>query len=844
MGVLPTRARLYIAAIVALGFGLTAVTTYVNARSFTDVGTFQHLGELPIAVFFLIFTLLASTAPVTTTTGVTLSVNLAPMYAAALTLNPGLAGLIALIGGTNLRLPGGGYSWYRWLFNRALVALMYGIASLTFHAIVDGGGADPVNIASGAVVALIAVAALNSPLVIVVVHLASGAPMRKVAYESLQGVLLGYIGLAPIGAMAAYLVSSRTLAGLGIAASLSILLLIYRELTRRSYKLETVARGSYVAQSRLIDMKDRSTFGHSERVGLMSEEVANQLHLSPDLVEQVRIGATLHDIGKIAVPDAVLHKTGKLTDEEWELLKTHAEEGYLVLREQEVLLRAADIVRSHHENYDGTGYPQKLSGRAIPVGGRITRIVDSYDCMTNARDYRDWIKQPFEALSEVHSLSGRWYDPEIVDAFTRVLVERHPELAAQISGSPLARQVSVAGLVRIPSFAKLLAAAALSNFGDMLTTTGLALAAYGVSGSILTVGAVFAIRALPDLLFGLLAGPFVDRYDRKGLMVMMDVIRALLIASIPLLLRLHSLALVLGVVFLAGVATVIFNPARQAALPDLVPAQVLQSANSALTLAERVTEIVGFASASLIVVFAKAVPLLFAIDALTFVLSAGLVLSIRFPDLVGAPSAAISLDSIRTELVEGLRRILQRPELRAIFPFSFFMVAAGSALLVLMVPLAADHFGQTSVFPLLEMSIAVGAAVGTVLTTVLETSRRWPMMVAGAIGMGLFTAFAGVTRSIGLAMLFFGIAGIANMVFLIPMITAIQEVTESEMRGRIFAARFTVVRLGYLVGIGYASILTATVFPHAQVSLAVLTSGVLMVVVSTVAALSPGLRKV
>jgi MFS family permease len=225
-------------------------------------------------------------------------------------------------------------------------------------------------------------------------------------------------------------------------------------------------------------------------------------------------------------------------------------------------------------------------------------------------------------------------------------------------------------------------------------------------------------------------------------------------------------------------------------------------------------------------------------------LSAGLILSIAFPELVTEQVSRLSIANLRRDVLEGLRRIAQRPELRAIFPFSFFMVAAGSALLVLMVPLATDHFGQSSVFPLLEMSIAVGAAAGTLITGLLETSRRWPMMIAGAVGMGLFTSFAGITKSVPLAMIFFGIAGVANMVFLIPMITAIQEVTESEMRGRIFAARFTVVRLGYLVGIGYASLLISTIFPHKQVGLAVLTSGLLMILVSGVAALSPGLRKV
>ena len=200
--------------------------------------------------------------------------------------------------------------------------------------------------------------------------------------------------------------AGRSYSGIFVASSVSVLLFVYRELSKRSFKLQTVAQGSYVAQSRLIDKKDRSTYGHSERVGVLSEAVATKMHLSGDLVEQIRIGSTLHDIGKIAIPDAVLHKAGKLTDEEWELLKTHPAEGFEVLMEQPVLSQAAAIVRGHHENYDGTGYPDGLTGRAIPVGARITRVVDSYDCMTNVRDYRAWVKPPFEALAELSSLGS------------------------------------------------------------------------------------------------------------------------------------------------------------------------------------------------------------------------------------------------------------------------------------------------------------------------------------------------------------------------------------------------------------------------------------------------------
>jgi len=400
-----------------------------------------QLTDLQLWVFITVFAIFASVAPLPITSGVVVSVSLPPLFAGALILHPGLAALAAVIGTIDNRVPGRQIPWSRFIFNRAMFAIVYGVGALVFRLLL-ALQQTPVSdisvtftVVAAGVTALLTMEVLNSPLVIVAISLLTGESIRKVAYRSLQGVVLSVAGLAPLGALIAYLLAPRQVQGLLVAGLIFLLLLVYRELSRRSIKLGTVARGSYIAQSRLIDKKDRSTYGHSERVGVLAEATASKMGLAADLIEQIRIGATLHDIGKIAIPDAILHKTGKLTDEEWEILKTHPQEGWEVLIEQEVLAKAADIVRSHHENFDGSGYPDRLSGRAIPVGGRITRVVDSYDCMTNVRDYRPWVRQPFEALSELHSLSDSWYDAAVVQSFTQVLVERQPEIARHLVGT-------------------------------------------------------------------------------------------------------------------------------------------------------------------------------------------------------------------------------------------------------------------------------------------------------------------------------------------------------------------------------------------------------------------------
>lgn len=838
--------RLYVASVCLLGLGLAVFVLWTERAQFSQPVA-PGITALTMTGFLVLFAALASLAPVQISYGVSLLVNLAPTFAGVLILPPGLAGVVGGLG-TIDRLPSKDHPWYRFLFNRAMHFLVPTIASLIFHAVRSQPagansrlGAD-FNILAGAVLALLVVSFLNSALVITAVTLETGVSFRKVGDQILRGSFISYLGLAPLGAMIAYLAGTGRIEGMAMAGGVLLLLLVYRELSKRALSLESVARGSYVAQSRLIDAKDRSTFGHSERVGILSEAIALKMRLAGDLVEQIRIGATLHDIGKIAIPDAILHKLGKFTDEEWETMKSHAQEGYEVLREQEILVRAAEIVWSHHENFDGSGYPRGLGGRAIPVGGRIARVVDSYDCITNVRDYREWVKGPFEALADIETKKGTWYDPEVVEVFIQVLRERDSRLNEVVQSDSDAESVGMLEALRYGPFLRLWTAAGLSNFGDMLTTTGLALAGYGATHSVLAVGLFVAVRALPNLLIGLPAGHLVDRYDRKVLMVLMDVARMLLIGFLPVL-ALAPLPVILGVAFLVSTATVLFNPARAAALPDLVPPRLLSGANSALAFMERATEILGYAAAAALVTFGG-IGLVFAIDAVTFAASAIILLTIGFPIMVMARRTGSPLRQIRNDVVAGLRHIRSVPELRAIFIFSFLMVAGGSALLPLMVPLAIEHLHAGNAgFALLEGSIALGATLGALLTGWLHTPRRGLLMIIGAFGMGAANVMAGLSPALLITAAFLVVGGVANMVYLVPMLTAIQEHTDSQMRGRIFAARFTMVQIGVLLGAGYATVTTSFVLPQTAAGIAVVGTGAMMIAVATWAGLFSPIRR-
>ncbi len=194
----------------------------------------------------------------------------------------------------------------------------------------------------------------------------------------------------------------------------------------------------------------------------------------------------------------------------------------------------------------------------------------------------------------------------------------------------------------------------------MLTTAGLMLAAYGQGHSPWRVSAVLAARALPVLLLGPWAGQLADRFDRKRLMIMMDGVRAILIALIPAAMNLNFLVL-LVLALLATSATITFNPARSAVLPDLVPESLLGSANALIVMAERTSEVLAFGAAGILIVLAGVAPL-FTVDAATFILSAVVLGSIEFPSQLRRSEPG-SAGKVATQFRDGLAFIAANREL-------------------------------------------------------------------------------------------------------------------------------------------------------------------------------------
>ena len=178
----------------------------------------------------------------------------------------------------------------------------------------------------------------------------------------------------------------------------------------RSYDITLEALGD------ALDLKDAETEGHSKRVTAFTIAMARHRGLSDDQVRVIARGAFLHDIGKMAIPDTILRKPGPLTAEEVSIMREHCYHGYQMLRKIPFLAEASDIVYSHQEKWDGSGYPRGLRGDDIPLGARIFSVADTLDAITSDRPYRP--KQTLQAAKEeIQRFAGRQFDPNVVETF-------------------------------------------------------------------------------------------------------------------------------------------------------------------------------------------------------------------------------------------------------------------------------------------------------------------------------------------------------------------------------------------------------------------------------------------
>ena len=208
--------------------------------------------------------------------------------------------------------------------------------------------------------------------------------------------------------------------GLKSVEQMNIIKQINEELADSKELLEKSYLESIEVLRRTVEVKDVYTRGHSDRVSEYSLLIGEKLNLPPEQMKTLKIGALFHDIGKIGIPDAILLKTDKLTDDEYSEIKNHPAIGAHILSNASIFADIIPIVKHHHERYDGKGYPARLAGEDIPYLARIVAVADTFDAMTSRRSYRQALDFDY-TTNEIERCKGTQFDPAIADVFLEIL---------------------------------------------------------------------------------------------------------------------------------------------------------------------------------------------------------------------------------------------------------------------------------------------------------------------------------------------------------------------------------------------------------------------------------------
>ena len=217
--------------------------------------------------------------------------------------------------------------------------------------------------------------------------------------------------------------------GIKAVQQMNLIKEINNELKETNEKLEKAYMETIQTLRFTVEAKDTYTRGHSDRVSEYSVLLGKYLNLSEEDLHLLKVGGLFHDIGKIGVPDSILLKTTKLTDDEYSEIKNHPTIGAHILSNATIFENAIPIVKHHHERYDGHGYPSKLVGENIPYLARIAAVADSFDAMTSKRTYRDSL--PLDVVKqEIEKNKGTQFDPNIADVFLDILNNHYNEIEA------------------------------------------------------------------------------------------------------------------------------------------------------------------------------------------------------------------------------------------------------------------------------------------------------------------------------------------------------------------------------------------------------------------------------
>ena len=411
---IPTQVRTLVIAVIAVG-------TLVLLRASIPIP-----GELDVVriLFWIGVTLIAASLSVRLTGDVVAHITTAPILAVVFDpqmANPFAVCWVALLGTIEIRDIRREIPWYGTLYNKFLYVLAgfaAWVATVLARQLTWADG--PVTTVFLILVAGSAFILVNMFLAVLAVSLRTGSPLARIWAGSIRNSLFGAIAQIFIGWL---------MAEVGIKVGLWATSLFMAPLLLARYSFTKYAEtralffGTVSALSQAIDAKDGFTRGHADRVSRIAGAIAREMGLSEKQIEQIELAGMLHDIGKIGVEDQILMKPARLDPHEQELMRRHPIYGASILEPSESLRPLAPLVLHHHENYDGSGYPEGRKGEDIPLGSRIIIVADAYEAMTSDRIYRKAIGHE-RAMDQLNRYKGIQFDPRVVRALGSLLEKR------------------------------------------------------------------------------------------------------------------------------------------------------------------------------------------------------------------------------------------------------------------------------------------------------------------------------------------------------------------------------------------------------------------------------------
>jgi predicted MFS family arabinose efflux permease len=802
--------RIYFATVIALGLSVIPIGWVLHPVKPTDVGDLLYLG---------IGTQLAGLMPVRWARGV--HVVSTPLLVATSLVAPGAGvAIVAWLTGFDRRRPGREVTWTAFLFNNANVALTYGVPSLVLSYFPSAG---PFDIPIKTAILTLSIICINYPLTARAFAGVTGISFIQALVENVglttirTMMILGFVG-----GMLFLVLQSRPEGYVMALALFGVLLAIRANLAdSQQQTMERLQTLQLAAET--LDARDPYTESHSQRVADLAARLGDALALNGREIEQLRTAGALHDLGKIGVRDDVLNKAEKLNDEEWEVMKRHPTIGADMIAKHSALAGVAPFVRSHHERWNGSGYPGGLCAEDIPLGARILAVADSYDTISTARVYRPSRMTVKEAVEDITQRAGTWYDPVVVNGLRQI----HDMPLLPVPETVEAPAFTQRGVLRLlwsrPRFARMLTGTTISSLGDPMTTVAALVSVYSSTHDpALAVAGTYVTKALATILVSGAAGALPDRVRRARLIIWLELARAALLVLTPFLIG-ASIWSIYPVLFVLAAVNAIVEPARQATLPELVEPREVGPANAGLSAAGMIAEAAGYAIAGLVIWVASNATLagaaaalpsgapttsagwLFWADGLTFLVAGLLVIGLG--DLGGGVK--------RAGIWSGLGRTwatkAARPHLVVAAAAAFFISMSFPTLITLAYRLTPLDGART--YSLLQVMLAVGIVAGSVFVGRMRNIGSMRTVAQGLAITGVLSLGVAVSPWIWLVAVFLLLASAGNPVYSVGNVTALMEVSDASNRGAILSSRFAITQLALIGGAAVGGLVSQYVGP-------------------------------